>query len=549
MIKKLTSLLVLSLLLVGGLMAQTRYVDKVFTDVNVEMDLTYSTNIDPLAISQGATGPTPQLMNVYQPDGDTVDLRPVVVVFHTGNFLPQYFNGGPYGARNDSAVVEITTRLVERGYVGIAATYRKGWQPTAAADSIRTGSLLQAVYRASQDAHAMARYLRKSVAEDGNPYGVDTSRIVFFGIGSGGYVVNAHNYLDRTDEILQNLNFYTPSGIPLVNESINSNPQGTIQTMENVPNHVGYNSDVAFTYNVGGALGDTLWMDGMSKEAPAAALHSLTDPFAPFYAGTVIVPTMPPMPVVDVQGSNLVIQLANEGGTNDVLAPANALTLDPIFDPLSSVLNQITAGFKTVQTMSPIQTATADVFQLGQDNLWTVFRTTPPGIGASGATSGLQNWFDEPTLRGTIAAINVAIPGANLSADDIINGEDQTNPNRMSPDAAKTFIDTVMAHFIPRAYYALDIDALVSTNDLISNQSIGLEVFPNPASEGFTVRTEEGHPIRSLRVMDMNGRIVTSLTDINTTSRFVHRNNLPRGAYLLQVQLDEGTTARKLILD
>lgn len=282
MIKKLTSLLVLSLLLVGGLMAQTRYVDKVFTDVNVEMDITYSTNIDPLAISQGATGPTPQLMNVYQPEGDTVDLRPVVVVFHTGNFLPQYFNGGPYGARNDSAVVEITTCLVERGYVGIAATYRKGWQPTAAADSIRTGSLLQAVYRASQDAHAMARFLRRSVAEDGNPYGIDTSRIVFFGIGSGGYVVQTHNYLDRTEEILQNLNFYTPSGIPLVNESINSNPQGTIQTMENVPNHVGYNSDVAFTYNVGGALGDTLWMDGMSQEAPAASLHSLTDPFAPF---------------------------------------------------------------------------------------------------------------------------------------------------------------------------------------------------------------------------------------------------------------------------
>ncbi|SER07227.1 T9SS type A sorting domain-containing protein [Neolewinella agarilytica] len=549
MIKKLTSLLVLSLLLVGGLMAQTRYVDKVFSDVSVEMDLTYSTNIDPLAISQGATGPTPQLMNVYQPVGDTVDTRPVVVVFHTGNFLPQYFNGGPYGARNDSAVVEITTRLVERGYVGIAATYRKGWQPTAAADSIRTGSLLQAVYRASQDAHAMARFLRKSVAEEGNPYGIDTSRIVFFGIGSGGYVVQTHNYLDRTDEILQNLNFYTPSGIPLVNESVNSNPQGTILTMQNVPNHVGYSSEVAFTYNVGGALGDTLWMDGTSNEAPAASLHSLSDPFAPFYAGTVIVPTNPPMPVVDVQGSNLVMLRANARGNNDVLAPANALSLDPIFDPLSSVLNQITAGYKTVQTMSPIQTATADVFQLGQDNLWTVLRTAGGETGASGATSGLQNWFDEATLRGTIAAINAAIPDANLSADDIINGEDQTNPNRANPTAAKAFVDTIMAHFIPRAYYALDIDALVSTNDLISNQSIGLEVFPNPASEGFTVRTEQGHPIRSLRVMDMNGRIVTSLTGINATSRFVNRNNLPRGAYLLQIQLDEGTTARKLILE
>jgi hypothetical protein len=47
----------------------------------------------------------------------------------------------------------------------------------------------------------------------------------------------------------------------------------------------------------------------------------------------------------------------------------------------------------------------------------------------------------------------------------------------------------------------------------------------------------------------MNGRIVTHLTGINTTTRFVNRGNLPRGAYLLQIQLDEGTTAQKLILN
>lgn len=550
MTKKLSSLLVLSLCIMGTLAAQNRYIDAMFEVGAPEVDVTYSTNIDPLAISQGATGPTPQLMDVYQPEGDTAELRPVVVMFHTGNFLPQYFNGGPYGSRQDSAVVEITSRLVQRGYVGIAATYRKGWQPTAAADSIRTGSLLQAVYRASQDAHAMARFLRKSVAEEGNPYRIDTSRITFFGIGSGGYVVLAHNYLDRTEEILLNQNFYTPSGIPLVNESVNSNPQGTILTMQNVPNHVGYNSNVAFTYNLGGAIGDTLWMDGTSEEAPTASVHSLTDPFAPFYAGTVIVPTNPPMPVVDVQGSNLVAQLANERGINDLLAPANEFMLDEKFDPLSGILNQITAGFKTVRTTSPISTATADEFQLGQDNLWTVFRTAPPGIGLSGATSGLQNWFDEPTLRATIAGINIAVPSANLDADAIIDGEDQTNPNRANPAAAKTFIDTIMAHFIPRAYYALDIEGLVSsTNDLLTNQQIGLEVFPNPVSEGFTVRTAEGHAIRSIRVMDMNGRVVTNLTNVNATTRFVSRGNLPRGAYILQIQLDEGSTARKLILD
>lgn len=549
MFKKLTLFLALCCCMFGTLTAQNRYIDEMFQVAPPATNVQYSSNIDLVALSQGATGPVPQVMDIYEPMGDTAELRPVVVTFHTGNFLPQYFNQGPYGSTKDSANVEIISRLVKRGYVGISATYRKGWQPTAAADSIRTGSLLQAVYRASQDAHALARFLRKSVVEEGNPYRIDTSRITFWGLGSGGYVVLAHNFLDRTSEILQNPNFYTPGGLPLVVESINSNPQGTIATMQNVPNHVGYNSNVALSVNLAGAIGDTLWMDGTSDEAPVMSMHSLTDPFAPFYAGTVIVPTTQE-PVVDVQGSNLITLRANESGINDVMAPGNAIPLDAKFSPLSNFLNQKSAALANVRTVSPIPQGTRDTFQLGRDNLWTVLRTSPPNVGASGATTGVWNWFDEPTLRATITAINTQIPTANLNADAIIGGEDQTNPHRDDPAAAKANIDTLIAYFIPRAYYALDIEGLVSsTNDLVTNQQIGLEVFPNPVSEGFTVRTAEGHAIRSIRIMDMNGRVVTNLTGINTNSRFVSRGNLPRGAYLLQIQLDEGTTARKLILD
>lgn len=559
MYKRLTFLLTICCLMITALSAQERYIDEVFSGVTVQTDLEYSNNVDVLAISQGATGPVSQLFDLYTPDGDTNSLRPVVVLYHTGNFLPQYFNGGPYGARNDSCQVEIATRLAKRGFVSLNATYRQGWQPTATEDSIRTGSLLQAVYRASQDAHAMARFLRKSVAEEGNPYGIDTSRIAYFGIGSGGYVVNAHNYLDRVDEILLNPNFYTPSGIPLVNESINSNPQGTLPTMQNVPNHVGYNSSVAFTYNVGGALGDTLWMDGAGPEAPAAGLHSLTDPFAPFFAGTVIVPTMPPMPVVDVQGTNLVLDIANQKGNNDVLAPANALDLDARFGATARFLNQRNAAYKQLSLQSPISTATRDFFPLGRDNLLAVLRLpadpnnpdpNSPSVGDAGATSGLQNWFDEARLRGTIAAINMAIPTANLDADAIIDGDDQTNPNRNNPEAAKTFIDTIMAHFIPRAYFALDIEGLVSsTNEVVDNAAVGFQLFPNPASTGFTVNTEAGYPIRTIRIADINGRVVRTISNVNATTRFVERDNLPTGTYIVQLQLDEGLAVRKIMLN
>ncbi|MBC6995582.1 T9SS type A sorting domain-containing protein [Neolewinella lacunae] len=550
MLKNVTLFLAACLCLCSTLAAQNRYIDPLFEVGDPTVNVVYSNNIDLIALSQGATGPVPQTMDVYEPVGDTVALRPVVVTFHTGNFLPQYFNGGPYGSTTDSANVEIISRLVQRGYVGISATYRKGWQPTATADSIRTGSLLQAVYRASQDAHALARFLRKSVAEDGNPYRIDTSRITYWGLGSGGYVVLAHNFLDRVDEILQNPNFYTPSGIPLVNEAINSNPQGLLPTMQNVVNHPGYNSNVAFTVNLAGALGDTLWMDGMSEEAPTISMHSLTDPFAPFYAGTVIVPTSPPMPVVDVQGSNLVTMIANDKGLNDVLVPANSVALESKFGSLSRILNQFSAAYKTVTTTSPIPTSTLDEFQLGRDNLWPVLRTVPPNVGGSGATTGVWNWFDEAALRATIAAINVNVPTANLNANNIIAGEDQTNPHRDDPAAAKANIDTLIAYFIPRAYYALDLDGLVSSrNDLVQNSAVGLEVFPNPANEGFTVKTATGHPIRSINVIDLSGRIVATFNNLNQSTFRIERGNLPRGTYILQLRLDEGVTAKKVMLN
>lgn len=532
-------------LLTADLSAQTRYIDPMF-EVSSPETITYATNINVRLM-----GPQELTADVYQPvDDDSESLRPCVVLFHTGNFLPQYFNGGAYGAKNDSVNVEVLSRLVERGYVGMSATYRDGWQPTAESQDVRVGSLLQAVYRASQDAHAMARYLRMTVAEMDNPYQIDTNRIVFWGVGSGGYVVQAHNFLDDVDQIALNAKFYSQDGNLLVDENVISNVEGTTMTPQNLPNHVGYGSDVALTVNMGGALGDTLWIDGEDNEAPIISHHSATDPFAPYFRGTVIVPTDPPMPVVDVEGSRLVVQLANELGINDVLAPANEASLPAIFPPLSSVVNNIVNAYEQAPFMSPIATNTDDVFQLGVDNLWTVLRTQPGSVGLSGATSGVWNWFDETTLRGTIAAINAQVPNAMLDADRIIEGEEQTNPNWDNAAAAKANLDTVMAHFIPRAWYALELEELVGTNDLIDNARVGLEVFPNPAgAAGFTVKTAADAPVRNITIVDVNGRVVANYAEVNSTNYTIARNGLPRGTYVLRLQFDDGVTSRKLIME
>lgn len=528
---------------VSSLSAQTRYLDSMFAVNFQENAAIYATNFN---VQLGIN--TPLTADLYTPVGDTTSqLRPVVVLFHTGNFLPAYFNGSAYGTKRDSVNVEILNRLVSRGYVGMAATYRFGWQPTAPDQSIRTGSLLRAVYRASQDAHAMARYLRKTVEEDNNPFQIDTSRIVFYGIGSGGYLVQAHNFLDNVNQIEQNIQFYDANGVVLVNADTIGNVEGTNATPFNTPNNVGYNSDVALTVNLGGALGDSLWIDGADNEAPFIATHSATDPFAPYYYGTVTVPTTPPRTVVDVPGSRLAIEICNEEGVNDILEPANEFPLPSIFSPLSSQVNAIVNAYETIPYQNPVPGSSMDVFNLGVDNLWTIVRSGS-AAGLAGVTGSTWNWFDEATLRATIAGTNMAT-GAMIDADAIIMGEGQTNPNFATPSAARAEIDTIMAHFYPRAWYALDLESLVSTDEVLTPATVGFTMAPNPAGEFVNIQTDEVHPIRDLGVYDLNGRLVRHQISVNSSRYRLERGTLPRGAYVVRIRTDEGIAARKLILE
>ena len=82
-------LLAFSILLTAQLQGQTRYLDEVFSNVNVETDVIYGTNI---SVVTGSPMASNLLMDVYTPVGDDATERPVVIYLHTGSFLPQYFS-------------------------------------------------------------------------------------------------------------------------------------------------------------------------------------------------------------------------------------------------------------------------------------------------------------------------------------------------------------------------------------------------------------------------------------------------------------------------
>ena len=348
--------------------AQTRYLDEVFSDVTVTSNVIYGSNITVLPAMLGQLpAAQPLALDLYEPTGDTETDRPLILYFHTGNFLPQYINGGATGNKDDYCAVEICTRLAKKGYVVASVDYRLGWNPLAGTQDERTLQLIQAAYRGVQDSRTAVRFFHKTVAEDGNPHGIDDTKIAMYGEGTGGYITLASTTISSyNDIIVDDLGapiakfWYDPgdgSYIPMVVESIHGNPDATTDTYAPasmggfqlcIANHVGYDSDADFQINLGGALGDLNWLD--EGDTPMVSFHAPHDPFAPYETSILVVPTTME-PVVSVSGASDIHTEINgyatsnnaifqDAGLDDAGSPANG-GMDGLFPVMNSYVDGV----------------------------------------------------------------------------------------------------------------------------------------------------------------------------------------------------------------
>jgi len=321
--------------------AQERYLDNIFTEVNIESDVIYGENISIFPTLLGFPPALESLkMDIYTPNGDTETNRPAIILLHTGSFLSPILNGQATGSKTDNAIVEQCMQFAKKGYVAVAIAYRLGWNPTSDNEDIRRRSLIQAAYRGLQDTRTAVRFLRQSV-ENGNPYGLSCQMVVG-GLGTGGYVSMAAATLNDYDteltlakfidtsqdidgdgeldavpyiipEFLGDLNGTSSGVLPVLDVDGDGVPEGTDVTLC-VPNHVGYSSSIDMAFNIGGALPDSSWIN--QGEAPIASMHCYLDEFGPYEVGDVIVPTTDEF-VIEAHGSLVVQRISSELGNND----------------------------------------------------------------------------------------------------------------------------------------------------------------------------------------------------------------------------------------
>lgn len=546
---------ILMVLMTIGATAQTRYVDAIYTDADIEVtsDVEYGTNIDfltsktsnqmnvgrditeiktALAMSQAIPGKyynpadttsdlkvTIVKMDVYKPKTsvDATTDRPVIIFIHTGNFLPPPVNGSPNGHKVDSTAIVLCTEWAKRGYVAVAVNYRLGWNPLASNVETRRGQLLNAVYRAIHDVKVAVRTLK----DNASTYGIDPTKVTLYGEGTGAYVALAYETLDKNEEMELPKFRVGGAGDSYINRAVVGEIDGSGGGL-NLYAASTTSTEVASIVTAGGALADTSWLE--AGDAPMIAFHCVRDAFAPFNEGTVVVPTTNE-DVVDVQGANLYIQKANALGNNDAIKDIKAN--DPYTMAAEANYGTTVAYIYDDETEITINTDVKGLFPV----------LLPIAEKVLDNQSSPWQWWDPMS---PLATTDVS-GGAGFTAH--MNSL-QSNTD-MSPTKGRTYLDTILGYMCPRV--AL-INGDITMESLSVNQTLptsAAAVYPNPATNEVTIRVDAKYTVTSISITDITGREVLVANAKNTVS--LNLEAIQAGYYIVNVQTNAGVISTKLI--
>ena len=493
--KKNVPLLVFAIIFSFTSTAQTRYLNEVFTNVQIDTSITYGVNYE---VFTGFSSLQPLIMDVYRPVGDTVKNRPIILLSHNGSFLPEVFTDGLAGlcfsGRKDSSTVEMCKRFARRGYVAVSFDYRLGWSATSTIQEVRTQTIIQAVYRAMQDSKTLVRYFKNDYANNSNHWGVDTGKIVIGGTNSGAYVALAAGSLNDTNE-LNNLKFYGSNGPFIKQDTLGSfDGFGGVQNHDNYP---GISSRFECVLALGGAVGDTSWIQ--AGEPPVIAFQGINEAGTPY--NTAVVTTTTGQPVIEVSGSGDFMPIIEARGNNNVFKPNS--------------------------------------FQQGPPNR--------NGFGAQ--TTSIEGLY--PFYGQYFEPWNWYEPNCYTNSQQMQTLSDPGNSNNWAtPTKGMRYIDTIMGYTLPRLY-KLFIDPNFSTWNGIKeiNETLQVGLYPNPASSELTISvTTEHEPISNIRLFDVTGRSALELSQINAFTKTVDVSALNNGIYVLFIKLTDGTLATRRVV-
>ena len=230
------------------MMAQSgqRFAEPVFDEVNISTAIPFSS-----AVKEGDTSPTTLYLDFYEPQGDTLSARPLVITVFGGAFVA--------GSRDHADMQEYCTRLAQHGYAAASIDYR-----LLSFFNLSYKSLIRDAYMAAQDVSSAIRFFKAH----GEEYRIDTSQVFLLGNSAGSIAILCELFMDESER-----------------------PAETFEAPDLGPMHSsGYDEYAGFSPAVAGAIphwGGVTDLAVISQEefVPLCMLHGTDDTTVPYDSG------------------------------------------------------------------------------------------------------------------------------------------------------------------------------------------------------------------------------------------------------------------------
>jgi acetyl esterase/lipase len=480
-----TVILVLSYLIQGFSQCQPqRYIDPIFSTVNRIEDVTYA-SADPYGLLNNQD----LLFDFYEPLGDTLAKRPLIIYMYGGAFL--------IGDKRQPPIPEYCEYFAKRGYVVAAIQYRIGF------NTLDGNSAMRAVFRAVQDFRAACRYF----AHFQQTYRIDLDNIFATG-SSAGCVTALHSvYMQESER-------------PAATYGILLEPQDL--GCGNCSGNNYYNNQyvpVKAVVNNWGAIGDLAWMN-LPDSVPVLSIHGTNDGIVPYNVGQPF--SLPIWP--NLTGSNMIHPHLQSLGIYSELVPLWGAGHEPeLLNPdyldtmyLATVpflYKNIQPKISAINGPNPVYTNQLRTYSVaanwGSDYCWTI-------------------------QGGTIINDNGA------SVDVIWNSAGQHS------------IEVTERNYIKAVSLPFSRIITVYNNPntgLTSSDLSQISLQPNPSNGPLYLSVPSGQTLDELRVelFDSRGALLwSSQLHVSASSR-LDIPNLPQGSYWLRLSHQQQSTVKSFV--
>ena len=213
----------------------------------------------PVNVNEYETTDEDLFMDIFEPEGDTLSQRPLVIICFGGGFLS--------GSRDYWSIRLLAQELAKRGFVTASIDYRLGMNIFDSDLSNR------AVYRGLQDGRSAVRFFRADAAGDNN-YRIDPDQIFIGGHSSGGFIATHNAYLDKESERPLSTYEWTQDG----------NDCPDLGCLDCAGDNQDYDGHANAIFSLAGAVGFTDFIE-TSDDPTMVMFHSTDDDTVPYTNG------------------------------------------------------------------------------------------------------------------------------------------------------------------------------------------------------------------------------------------------------------------------